>query len=112
MIAVLLITFSSTDYVDAASYDSKSTISFIKGKDQGLGDGSEGGSGTEDIPGGGIVDSGEASDGSGSAGNTLPKTATNMYSLLLLGIVIMVIGVAFLIYYSRKQKKKLNENKH
>lgn len=38
-------------------------------------------------------------------GSLLPKTATNIYSLMLLGIVIVIGGFLYLLYAKRKEKR-------
>lgn len=96
MLTVLLITFSSLDYVDASSYGTKASITFVD--PEGEADKSE----VENIPGGDLVAESQTPI---PAGDILPKTATNNYSLLLLGLVIVFVGVSFFIYSNRKKKQ-------
>lgn len=100
MITVLLITFSSSNYVDAASYDTKASITFIEPKEEKSSEVVDLEAGV--IPGGDIV---EESKDLGSAESTLPKTATSKYSFLLLGLVIMIAGVSFFVYSNCKEKR-------
>lgn len=119
--------FSSSNFmhfVDAASYDSNSSIIFIKPKDEDKVEPEE--THGEEIPGGEIVDkdglpNDPSSDDSIIAdlstdttiqspskdglGSLLPKTATDIYSLMLLGIVIVIGGLLNLLYVKRKEKR-------
>lgn len=94
IVTVLLITLSSLDYVKAESYGTKASITFIE--PEGETDKSE----TKGIPGGDIVY--ESNDLEQNV-NTLPKTATNKYALLLIGFIIVVVGASSLTYYNRKK---------
>lgn len=100
IVTVLLLTFSSSNYVDAASYGTKASITFIEPEDEATSETDK--SETEGIPGGDIVF--ESNDLEQNV-NTLPKTATNKYALLLIGFIILVVGISSLIYYNRKKIK-------
>lgn len=127
MMILMVSMFSSSNFmhfVDAASYDSNSSIIFKKPKDEDKAEPEE--TPGEEIPGGEIVDKDglpkdPSSDDSTIAdsstdttmqspskdelGNILPKTATNIYSLMLLGIVIIIGGFLYLLYAKRKEKR-------
>lgn len=127
MMILMVSMFSSSNFmhfVDAASYDSNSSIIFKKPKDEDKAEPEE--TPGEEIPGGEIVDKDglpkdPSSDDStivdsstdttmqspskDELGNILPKTATNIYSLMLLGIVIIIGGFLYLLYAKRKEKR-------
>ena len=91
---------------DGANYQSKSTISFKKGPTEPE---------KEDetvIPGGkeAVADGGEKAAQAGKtpgagSGTKLPKTATNNYNLLVLGLLLFAAGI---VLYTIKERKKLN----
>lgn len=100
IITVLLITYSSSHYVDATSYGTKASITFIESEDEATGktDTSE----AENIPGGDLIGESQAAK---PVEKPLPKTTTNIYLLLLLGLVIVFIGVSFVLYPNLKKNK-------
>lgn len=89
---ILLLMLSPATFINAASYQSKSSITFIKDESEEAEDYSS------DIPSGEIEKSQELSS------DKLPVTATNNYNLILAGLSLLIIGGIILLIYNQKKK--------
>lgn len=88
-----------TPLVEASSYDTEANIHFKESYDGEAEEDAE----SDYIPDG-TVDPLEPGENAGGDGEELPKTATNMYNLILIGVVLIVIGLIALFLSRRRQQ--------
>lgn len=100
---IALLAIPHIEKVNAAAYNSKAAITFIKSEEDDL---------AEEVIPGGIIEttSPELSDknhtnrADAELGSVLPKTATKIYPYLFMGFIVVVIGIGLLMYLKRNEK--------